>query len=200
MNKKASLSLVLLFAVLISACTIQKPTGTENQAGQNPDVVVETEESQSTSLRDLLALGKSQKCVITSSVTDDDGTKTDTSGTIYISGKKMAQEVMVTSTDKEMPKINMRMISDGDYMYTWNTETKAQGMKIKITEPEKGTAENGNPENGSISMDDKLNVKCSSWLVENSIFSIPSDVQFTDLSEMMKNIPTMPAGLPGSDE
>lgn len=107
----------------------------------------------------------------------------------------MAQEVKVTSTDKDMPSINMYMISDDEYMYTWSPQYKDQGMKMKIIEPEE-TADNDNEtSNGAINLDDKVNVKCSPWLVDNSKFTIPKDIQFSDLSEMMKNIPTMPAGV-----
>jgi len=191
MSNKAKISLVIFSAVLLSACTMTPQKGKETQPVENN---TGTEQSQAFSLRELIALGKNQKCVISTSTTSDDGTKTDTSGTIYISGKKMAQEVMVTSTDKEMPKIDMRMVSDGEYIYTWNTQTKQQGMKFKATDPSDGNIEKGDNSNGGVSMDDKLNVKCSNWLVDNSKFAIPTDVNFTDLSEMMKNIPTMPAG------
>ncbi|HSV94959.1 MAG TPA: hypothetical protein VLH94_03250 [Spirochaetia bacterium] len=192
-------SLVIVSAVFLSACTAKVPNGTDFQA--NEDKTPESEQSLSTTMRDLLGMDKNQKCTVSSSSVDDKNVKTDTTGTIYISGKKIAQEVEVTSTDQNFPRISMRMISDGTYMYTWNTETKSQGMKMKINETEEDKLENNDNEksNGGISMDDKLNVKCSNWIVDNSKFNIPSDVQFTDLSEMMKNIPTMPAGIPDGE-
>lgn len=193
MRNKAKISLVILSAVLLSACTTKTPTGTDTQAGEQNSP--QTEQSVSTSLRDLLSLGQNQKCVVSTSTTDEDNVKTDTESTIFISGKKMAQEVQVKSTDKAVPTINMRMISDGIYMYTWNTETKAQGMKIKITEPTTENTNTTNTNNGSVNLDDKVDMKCSPWLVDNSKFTIPTDVTFTDLSELMKNIPTVPAGI-----
>jgi len=195
MSTKTTFSLVIISAILLSACTAKAP-GVENQAGE-----AGTEQSQKTSLRDLIGLGKNQKCTVTTSITDEDGIKTDTEGVFYISGKKMAQEVTVTSTDKETPKVNMRMISDGEYMYTWNNENKDQGMKLKITEPEKEDVDvkSGEAKYESFDMDEKVDLKCSPWIVNNSVFTVPSDVQFTDLSEMMKNIPTMPANIPTGD-
>lgn len=193
MRNKTKFSLVIISAILLSACTATPPKGSENQAGENK---TETEQSQSSSLRDLIALGKNQKCVVTTSTTDEEGIKTDTISTIYISGKKMAQEVSVASSDKKTPNVNMRMISDGEFMYSWNTESKNQGMKIKITEPSDGGVQNTNGQSGSVDLDNKFDMKCSGWLVDNGMFTIPSDVQFTDLSELMKNIPTMPANIP----
>ncbi len=199
MSKKAVFPLVIFFAIFLSACTTKAPVGTENQDGENKPEETEVEQSQSSSLRELLAIGKNQKCTVTTTSTDDDGTKTDTVGTIYISGKKMAQDVSVTSTDKEIPKMNMRMISDGSFMYSWNVDSKSQGMKMKIVEPAEEESKGGNSQGGAVDLDEKVAMKCTNWIVDNSKFTIPSDVQFTDLSEMMKNIPTMPANIPSGN-
>jgi len=194
MSNKVKISLCLISAVLLSSCTTKTPTGTDTQAGENNSV--QTEQSVTSSLRDLLTAGQNQKCAFSTSTTDEENVKTDTTGTIYIFGKKMAQDVQVISTDKTSPSINMHMISDGTYMYTWNAENKEQGMKIKITEPSPTGNTTNQSENGSVNLDDKVNMKCSTWLVDNNKFNIPTDVVFTDLSEFMKNIPTVPAGIP----
>lgn len=194
MINKAKISLVIISTIFLSACTVKAPTGTENQAGE--DNTNPTEQPQSSSLRDLINLGKNQKCVVTTSTTSEEGIKTDTVGTIFISGKKVAQEVSVTSSDKKTPNVNMSMISDGEFMYSWNTESKNQGMKIKITDPSDGGVQNTNGQSGSVDFDNKVDMKCSGWVVDNSKFTIPSDVKFTDLSEIMKNIPTVPANIP----
>lgn len=194
MSNKARFSLVILSAILLSACTAPKsPTGTNNNQAVE-EKPTPTEQNQTLSVRDLLTAGKNQKCTVSLSETNEKGAKTDTQGTIYISGKKMAEEIAVTSTDKSMPSVNMRMISDGAYMYTWDVESKAKGMKIKMTEPI-GTADNTKPANSGVNLDEKVNMKCSVWLVDDSKFTVPTDVTFTDLSEMMKNIPTAPAGV-----
>jgi hypothetical protein len=194
MRNITKLSLVIISAVLLSACTAKAPTGTENQADEDN---TGTEQSQSTSIRDLLAMGQNQMCTVsTSEIDEESGTKTDTQGTIFISGKKMAQEVIVTSTDKDAPNMNMYLISDGTYMYTWNPQYKDQGVKMKITEPEETTDTKDNAKSSAVNLDEKVNVKCSPWTVDSSKFNIPKDIQFTDLSEMMKNIPTMPANVP----
>ena len=193
MINKTRFSLVIISSVLLSACIVKTPTGTENQAGEDNAT---TEQSQSSSLRDLITLGKNQKCVVATSTTNEDGVKTDTVGTIYISGKKVAQEVSVISSDKKTLNVNMNMISDGEFMYSWNTESKTQGMKIKITDPSDGGVQNTNGQSGNVDLDNKVDMKCSGWTVDNSKFTIPTDVKFTDLSEMIKNIPTMPANIP----
>lgn len=195
MSNKARFSLVILSAILLSACTAPKaPSGVENTQATE-EKTTDTAQSQSSSIRDLLASGKSQKCTVSLSETNEKGIKTDTQGTVYISGKNMAEDIAVTSTDKAMPNVNMRMISDGTYMYTWNTESKAQGMKIKMTEPTEDSADKTKPTNTGVNLDEKVNMKCSVWAVDNSKFIVPTDVKFADLSEMMKNIPTVPTGV-----
>lgn len=195
MSTKSKLSLIIFTAVILSACTTKTPTGTDNNVVENQPTVAPTEQSQSNSLRDLLALGKNQKCVFSASTTDDKGIKTDTTGTIYFSGKNLAEDLTSTSTDKGTPTINMHMVSDGAYLYTWDQSAKTQGMKIKITEPEEDDTDKTKGKS-PVDLDEKVNMNCSVWIVDNSKFTIPTDVKFTDIEELMKNIPTVPA-IPG---
>lgn len=190
MRKTHSLLLIIIFTVFLSACVAKTPV-TENQVGEEKKT--ETEQSQSSSFRDLLALGQNQKCTFTTSDIQDDVT-TDTTATLYISGKKMYEEIQMVSSDKAVPNTNMAMISDGTYIYSWDISKKMPGIKIKIVEPTPGTTEE--TKNQSVDMDKKFDMKCSSWLVDNSKFTVPTDIKFTDLSEMMKNIPTVPANIP----
>lgn len=198
MIKKARLTLVTTSALLLAACTPATPTVTNNQA-QNAGTG--NEQTQSTNIRDLLALGKNQKCTVTISETSEEGVKTDTQGTLYFSGQKMAEDISITSTDKNMPKTSMRMISDGSYMYSWNPETKINGMKFKVTEPttEDTKTTTSNAQASGVNMDQKYDMKCSDWTVDNSVFAIPTDVTFTDLSEMLKKMPSVPTVPPVQD-
>lgn len=190
MRKTHSLLLIIISASLLSACVAKTPP-IENQAAEEKKP--EAEQSQSSSLRDLLALGQNQKCTFTATDTQNN-VKTDTSATLYISGKKMYEEIQMVSSDKAVPTTNMAMISDGTYIYTWDVSKKMPGMKIKIVEPTPGTTEDTKTQ--SVDMDKKFDMKCSSWMVDDSKFVVPTDVKFTDLTEMMKNIPTMPANIP----
>lgn len=195
MIKLTSFSLVIASAVLLSACTVTKnPTGTPNPADENQPTATPTEQSQSTSLRELLANGQNQKCTFSMSETDKDDNKTTTGGTLYISGKRMAEEVQITNTGNGGINTNMMMISDGDKIYTWDPSKKTPGMMFKMVEPT-GTAD-GKTQNQNVDLDKKIDMKCSPWGVDESKFTVPTDVKFTDLTELMKNIPTVPA-IPG---
>lgn len=189
MNNKARVSLVILSAALLSACTAPKTPGVENQA-QN------SEQNQSSSLRDLLSMGQTQTCTFSTTMTDENKVTSTTQATVYISGEKLAEEIQTSSTDKNVGTINMRMISDGTYMYSWDTSKKMPGVKILIPTPGEENQDTQKAQNERVDLDQKVDMKCSPWVFDNSKFTLPTDVQFTDLSELMKNIPSMPANIP----
>lgn len=195
MSKKSKLSLIILSAILFSACTTKAPVGTSNQTGENQPTAVPTEQNQPTSMRELLANGQNQKCTFSMSETDEDDNTTDTSGTLYVSGKRMFEEVEILNSANETKNVSMRMMSDGDKIYTWDASKKTSGMMFKMTEPTE--TEDNETQNQNVDLDKKIDMKCSSWTVDESKFTVPTDVKFTDLSELMKNIPTVPA-IPGN--
>jgi len=195
MITKNKLSLVLLSAILLSACNAKTPANNENQ-GNDDSSNTQTEQTVTSSIRELIGMGQNQKCNFTVSATDKDDNTIDTSGTIYLSGNKFAEEVQTLSSQNEALNTNMRMISDGTYMYTWDTSKKMPGMKFKIVEPTETDNENTTAETQKSDIDSKIDMKCAPWSVDEAMFTIPTDVQFNDLSEMMKNLPTMPANIP----
>lgn len=186
MRNTTKISLVIISALLLSACNGKTPTGTNQAAAP-------TEQSQSSSIRDLIALGKNQQCTVSMSQTDDKGIKTDTTGTIYISGKNLAEQVQIVSSDPKVKTINMMMISDGTTMYTWDQSGTLPGMKLAIPTPAATGTTPSNTQTQSVDLDKKFDMKCSNWAVDNSKFAVPTNIKFTDLTQLMKNIPTVPA-------
>lgn len=194
MMKKVKFSLVVVSAALLAACTAPTSTSQQNQPQASG---TESEQSMTASIRELLGMGKNIKCTFSTSETDGDGVKTDTSGTVYVSGKNMAEDVKIVSSDKEEGTLNMKVISDSTTVYTWNPAMKTQGMKMSFLEIDKqGQTSDKTTSEQQKNMDEKVDMKCSNWNVDSSVFVVPSDVKFTDLSEMMKNIPTAPANIP----
>lgn len=130
------------------------------------------------SLKELITSGVSQKC--TFSVTGESGVS---EGTNYVSGGNVRGDFTNTYQGKETVS---HMISDGKTSYVW-TEGEKTGYKMSVSEETKesqdGTTDDtmGNEAN----LDQKMDYNCSSWVPDNSLFSPPSDVTFTDLSEMM---------------
>ncbi len=83
------------------------------------------------------------------------------------------------------------MISDGTYAYVWTAENP-MGMKFKSetmenppAQTQTGTAAGAT--NGSVYINQQVNMNCSPWAVDESVFVPPANVQFTDFSQSLKN-------------
>lgn len=197
MNKiqRHSLS-VICVAVLLSGCTVGGPAKNSDVSKQGDQA---SEESFSGTMRDLMNRGKSVQCEWMAKGDGDDVTK----GSLYISGKKFRQIIKSESTDPEIGNMEIEAISDGEYMYTWNSKDKQNGMKMKLDEAEEtadSTAKDA-PKEQQVNIDNKFDYKCKNWNADQSMFTAPSGVNFVDLSEMMKGFQdkiksSMPSGMP----
>ena len=143
-------------------------------------------------LLDLINKGSDLQCTFSG---ETDGTKT--SGTTYISGKKVRGDYKIEVEGKVMES---NLISDNEYMYTWSSEM-AQGMKMKIDEFEKSDDDNtskddqAKQEKNMEAFQDDYDYNCTKWNVDDSKFNVPTNIEFTDYSAMMKNVPTSPDNL-----
>lgn len=134
------------------------------------------------SIKELMGLNKNQVCTFSSS--DENGSL---SGTSYISGRKVRSEFKGTSADGKA--YGGGIINDGNYMYSWATDSN-QGFKITVTDSIEKNIEDTKKDfeknqNQYVNQDEKLNYKCSSWSPNTSMFTPPSNITFTDYSEMM---------------
>ena len=129
-------------------------------------------DSMMMSTKEMLALGKDQKCTFTR---DDDNAQT--SGAVYFSGGKMRGDFNISSAGKTFES---HIISDGTDMYNWSS-LMPQGIKIKVAA---GTSDS-TTQNNSFNIDDKVDYDCDSWNPDNSLFTVPTNIQFMDSSAMM---------------
>lgn len=150
------------------------------QAPEEPSTASQEQKQETglikSSIKSLLSGGKNVICT----VKYPDGEET-AEGKIYVSGQKMRGDFNMTVSGKAMES---HMISDGSYVYSWSSES-GQGVKMKIDQ----TEVKASPTSESVDIDKEVDMDCSSWGVDNSKFSIPSNIQFTDLSEMMMQTP-----------
>lgn len=159
---------------------------TEGSAESDAPVAAATadkEESISGSIKDLVARAVPMKCTWSFS---SEGM--DSSGTAYVNGDKYSTQV---SADGE----TFNFISDGDYMYIWNTiQPGGTKMSIEAMEEMGADTEQGEVDAGELNMqtlDADYNYKCTPWVVSNSKFVPPSDVEFKDFTEMMQQMQEM---------
>lgn len=135
------------------------------------------------SLKDIMALGKSQKC--TFEYSDPETGKT--TGTSYISGENVRTDF--TITDEENNTTEGGMILVDSTIYTW-TNTESKGVKMAISQSMEATINEEIRDtewsNEYMSPDEKLDYNCTAWNEDPSVFAPPANIEFMDLSEQMK--------------
>lgn len=175
------ISLLLVATLLLAACKQAPgsvPTNTEPQT-QGEAM------NEFSKVAAAMQAGRPVSCTMT---------KTDGSSTMdyLIKGKKMK----ISGIEYQGKQNGGAMISDGEYMYTWDESTKA-GMKFAIPKEEdvEKMAQNNTPAVPSLSSeedkkryeDEGYRVDCKELAVDDTVFIPPSDVKFSDLSSMMEN-------------
>lgn len=115
-----------------------------------------------------------------------------------IKGKKMRIKTTTTTDVEGIPKIMTgHMISDEKFFYTWDETTK-QGSKMSLLtpSPEASVA----PLETAPKFDSKADyeelknegytINCKSGMIDDLVFTPPSNIKFIDPTEMMKAIPS----------
>jgi hypothetical protein len=140
------------------------------------------------SLKELITANVPQKC--TFSATDETGS---TEGTTYVSGGKVRSDATVTDEGETTVS---HMISDGKTNYIW-TDGEKNGFKMTVPEEDaediSAPDSADTPVSNEVDMDQKTDYKCAAWIPDNSVFVPPTNVTFTDFSQMMEPAGSAPS-------
>jgi len=116
--------------------------------------------------------GKNQSCTI--NYPNNGG-----SGTVYVSGKKFRGNFTTKIAGEK--EVTSQVVSDGVYTYVWSSESPTGiKMKIDVTSPSAGA------QTGNFNLDQEVGLNCLPWIVDTSKFTIPANIQFTDLSGIVQ--------------
>ena len=122
------------------------------------------------SMADIIARGGSWKCEVSHK-----GPHDSTAGMVYVSDGKVRGDF--ESTVSQIGKMEMHMISDRSYAYTWTSLVKT-GMKTKITLPAATTT-------ASVDKSDmyhqQYDYQCSDWTPDATFFNLPADITFSEM-------------------
>lgn len=174
MSKQAIIAGVVVIILILGAGFFlmrSKSPKTENETASTSEKINSQAETTG-SIKGLLGAGKNVTCKIT--YPDNSG-----SGTIYVSGKKFSGDFTMTVDGKTTQG---NMLSDGEFMYSW---TGTAGMKFKLDAVPSPSASASGQSQGA-DLDKQVSMNCSNWNVDNSKFTPPADVKFTDFSQMMQ--------------
>lgn len=165
--------------------TKQSAVSTSDQTSDiAPQPPVEQKNGVISSIKDAMGLGKKMSCTYTNPADPSVST------TVFIDGQKIKTTTAVKGE-------TLYGIFDGNTQYTWTAGATKQGFKMNksCTDELKNLAPQtpaGNaptpaptPVQDSQSFDNAQNVNCVA--ADDTDFSIPSDITFTDQCEMLRN-------------
>lgn len=180
MNKKIVIVIVIVIVLLGAYFATRSKkdsnqTMSENQA--TGEVKQDTSNKGQKSMKDFLSFSGSQKCTVSYS---QEGYQT--TGVAYVANGKMRGEYTATMNGQTTKP---QFISDGQTIYSWQ-EGEATGFKMTVTATQTAEAEKQN----TVNMDQQVDYDCENWSTDNSKFTPPSNVKFTDYSEMLNNLQT----------
>ena len=181
-----AIAVIVLIGGIVTFAMMNKPTSS------GVTTPINTDNSQNTmfeakSLHDLLTIGENQTCVFTDATTG-------TNGTVYITNGSMRGDIttLVNGTNT-----GSHMIITDNTFYAWMTG-QTSGVKASLDELNNVTT---NPTTQSIDLNKQVDYDCDSWSVDTTKFTVPATIEFTDMTSIMKSIPTIdPAKNEGSGQ
>jgi hypothetical protein len=169
---------VIILLLLGGAAYLTLSKSSTNQpvtAKTTPAPTTSANPGNNTTLAGLLALGQNLRCSFNVNGTNG-GT---TQGTFYVSnGNVRGDFVMKTADGKEN---QMSMIRIGDENYIWGSALP-RGIKMKLSLDQ--LSKNAQASQFS-SVNQKVDYNCAPWSVDSSLFALPTNVTFTDITSMM---------------
>lgn len=187
-NKLSLLVVLVVCSVVLTSCVpkLKKEEIVESQKQEQSD-----EETFNGSLKQLIGAGKTAECSFQFNNPDGNGA---TTGLVYVDGVRSRSEIRVRAEGREETNtINMDLISvsDGEMAYMWD-EGQKTGTKYNIAEMEKlgkemqEGQENTDQNQVQKNWEEMYDYRCKKWRVDESKFNIPTDIEFTDMMEQMK--------------
>ena len=129
-------------------------------------------------LHALISSGATETCTFSIIAT---ATSTGTTGTIYLSSGNMRGDFVTTNPSGKVE--NAHMILTGGTDYIW-TDQMAQGFKVLWSAVASSTAMSNRP--GAVNVNQQTDYTCSPWVPDQSEFTVPTNIQFTDITAMMQ--------------
>ena len=153
----------------------QEMTKSESDTEQNQENNKNEEELIFGSMQDVLVYNKPLKC----SYVDISDEGIETIGIIYVADNKRRTEFEIINKETN-EKIKMNSIHTGEWMYSWNN-LLTEGTKMNLKEMYGDEQFEKYSQGETASMKKKIDFKCRTWILDNSKFSFPSDVEFKDI-------------------
>lgn len=183
------LPIILLAVLVLSACGNKNQSSNEPILNGSEEVVIDSNEDDfedyEATIEEMFLKGKSLKCLMS-----DEGPEGKIDIVYYIDGKKerFRAESKITGNSHLGGVMNSVSILKDGYSYSWDDLINKDGIKFKIEEDEMDDEVYDNDfgleeEFEGSELDEKFNLKCSSWRVNEKMFDLPKDKSFKDISD-----------------
>jgi len=184
MKKATALILIITFSLFLGGCFKKKAPEAQNSASPEDGLTVK----ENNTLMGWLKKGKGVECTVSSPEgnitvkTKDNKVRID--GIPYAFGAAAGAEAINNGVS----------LTDGDWTYFWSGK---EGMKMNNKKMEELSADLEQKKNAEDNQwenmvgnweEDGFNYDCSNKTLLDNIFTPPSDVVFTDLTEMMSGL------------
>lgn len=185
MDKKSlSIGVIVLVVLALGAWFMaNRRAGDQRQpSGSQESATISLEEGNATtptSLKALLASGSAQQCSFR-----DTTAGMDSEGVIYVAGGKVRGNF--TSTVDGQP-LGAHMIVDGQTSYVW-TDGSTTGFTTTVSAAPTTPPSAASSQTASLDVNKTLDYSCQPWAVDASVFTLPTGVQFTDLSALTTGV------------
>jgi hypothetical protein len=189
MNKKAWywIGAVVIVVIIIIICvsagkSSPAPASSETTGSVTGSVSTSNQASASAvrqTMHDLITSGAPQTCKFSIAAT---ATSSGLSGTIYIASGNMQGDFIKTDTAGKVT--NAHMIITGGMDYLWSDASLTKGYKLSWSVAAASTILSDRA--GGVNINQPTAYSCSNWTADQSKFTIPANIQFTDITAMIK--------------
>jgi hypothetical protein len=189
MNKKAWywIGAVIIVVIIIIICvsagkSAPTPASSETTGSVTGSVSTSNQASASAvrqTMHDLITSGATQTCKFSIAAT---ATSSGLSGTIYIASGNMQGDFIKTDTAGKVT--NAHMIITGGMDYLWSDASLTKGYKLSWSVAAASTILSDRA--GGVNINQPTAYSCSNWTADQSKFTIPANIQFTDITAMIK--------------
>lgn len=135
---------------------------------------------QAGTLKDLFTMTTSQTCTFANT----DGTSA--TGTVYVSGGKVRGDFSTSASGEAQQA--MHMIVKDQTSYLWGDALQGKGIKMAFADMEApaDATKPSSQQSTSLNTNQAVKYSCKPWVVDASVFELPSGVEFSDFGAAMQ--------------
>jgi hypothetical protein len=173
MNQKALLAVGGVVVAALAAYFLFS-SGTPNVPAPAPGGTARqgNDVAERSSLKALLAATQPQRCTFR-----DTSTVGVSEGTVFVAGGRMRGDFATVSNGQT---VQAHLVVAGETSYTW-VDGQSTGVKFSLNAAGDGSSQ---PASG-VDVDKPVDYRCEPWAVDQTVFSLPSGVEFNDVSALL---------------